>query len=1300
MAGSAGGLYLQVKLDTAAAERQLKSLGRAYAAAVNPSAQAGAASRAAAAQAREIAVTQKAAAATARQAAAEATAAGNVEVNRLKAEAVAAKAAATERSAAARVYAADQATANRLAREAAREADKGVSAERRKTAAQRESEAIWRRFNKPYMEALKKERLERERIAELSRNPAGKVAGIASAGAQDLFVGLGAARSGNVGYGLAAVTRYAQSLTSAAAGASAALVGVTAAIVGIAAVAAVAGIAITTLAKSLLEAGTQGAESFELLRIQLGALLGSAKAGQDEFDFLINLGKTSIIPTESLIQADRTLLSFGVTAQSTRRELVTLFANIGSAFSLTTDQIYFLSLAISQVVAKGKADAVDLRQLANNGIATTKLYESIAKQTGKSVKEIAAEQENGGLSAQLILLGLTGLTKEYQGAADAAAKSAGGLKQNLQDTFSAGLSNAFLKGGALEPIKAFFSSLLDVVGNTKGLFDNLAGSARNLFDAVLGGDTARTSGNFIVSLFRDYIPTAINAFAAVIRGVRPFVLAFVEAVRAGLSTLNDAFRNAFGSGAGLMSVLGALATSAFFVVNSLIAIGIIATSAFSAVISGAQAAAAALVGNFSGAYEYLKQGATSIVSAYLRVQGIINSTRSALKPQAGPGPVKPDNSKLGSGPGSGAGGGAGSADNAAAAAQKAAAAAQKIATARNELYTLLQTYFGRPSDALAGLFGDGAKFTATTDSIVSNAKRIYDAVKAAAPGARGRDIADFVSDQTERLLALAKRRDTITEKLKDANEKLKAVIQERDDFIKQIKDAGQGFVFDLNVDQATNTRAISGPGYAGTSSVTGMGSFAEQVKKRLADYKAFVANIRKLIKDGLDKTLIKQFIQAGPSAAGAVVAQLAGAGAGVIGDLNAAQADLNKLSDEFGVEVGGTFFQAGIDQAKQTVAGLESQLSSVDKAAKTLADAILKRIQPLAKKMKDQGAAAGTGLGSGLGTAFKNTPIDFGDPLKGLFPDDGGEKQARTFVDTLFDSLRDSIARSPFVSLGRGIISSILSGLASSAINLALAGERIANDIVGGFVTFWNDGGKSKIAAAFGTILDLLPGPKVLLGALRGLFSGDIRDFFTSLPGKLGITSIWSGITSTIPSAKGVLEQIKGVLKPVSEWLSSQSFNPWRLLLDGIPSLKTLTSRLMVLRDAFAAVLNIVIGLWNRLDFKVSLTIPDLPIFGPLAGKGFSINDIFPDVKSLASGGIATSPSLAMIGDNKRRPEAVVPLTSQGISTFMEGVGGGGDIAVEARVFIGDRELTDIVRTEVKVIDSKTAIAVAGNRRS
>jgi phage-related protein len=80
------------------------------------------------------------------------------------------------------------------------------------------------------------------------------------------------------------------------------------------------------------------------------------------------------------------------------------------------------------------------------------------------------------------------------------------------------------------------------------------------------------------------------------------------------------------------------------------------------------------------------------------------------------------------------------------------------------------------------------------------------------------------------------------------------------------------------------------------------------------------------------------------------------------------------------------------------------------------------------------------------------------------------------------------------------------------------------------------------------------------------------------------------------------------------------------------------------LYNGMKAVLNGIIGIWNRLDFAIDITVPDwVPIVG---GRGFKVADIFPDIPMLAKGGIVTSPTLAMIGE--AGAEAVVPLNQSG----------------------------------------------------
>lgn len=76
------------------------------------------------------------------------------------------------------------------------------------------------------------------------------------------------------------------------------------------------------------------------------------------------------------------------------------------------------------------------------------------------------------------------------------------------------------------------------------------------------------------------------------------------------------------------------------------------------------------------------------------------------------------------------------------------------------------------------------------------------------------------------------------------------------------------------------------------------------------------------------------------------------------------------------------------------------------------------------------------------------------------------------------------------------------------------------------------------------------------------------------------------------------------------------------------------------IRDTARAAFNGIAGLWNGTVGKISFSVPDwVPGMG---GKGWSV----PDIPMLASGGIVTGPTLALVGE--AGPEAVIPLDRLG----------------------------------------------------
>ena len=333
----------------------------------------------------------------------------------------------------------------------------------------------------------------------------------ASNSATAALTGLGAARSGNYFYALAAGARGVKQMNSelgmmpiAARGAA---IGVGA--IAIAGIAATAGVVM--LGKKIAEIGFEGAANIEMLKIQFEGLLGSASRAQSEVDFLIALGKESIIPTQALMDADRQLLAFGVTADDTRRRLVTFSSDFGTATGKTAEQIYYLNLALGQVAAIGKANTIDLRQLANVGISTAAIYEIIGDKIGKSSKYVAENVQNGIVSAPMLFAAMDEYGKRFETTADKAKLSTTGLLTNIKDQITFGLGEAFL--GANSMVAKALSGVMDL---TKKIDFTAIGKA---FEQSMGFLALAFEGidfEGVVRFFNTWLPRAIKVSAGAV----------------------------------------------------------------------------------------------------------------------------------------------------------------------------------------------------------------------------------------------------------------------------------------------------------------------------------------------------------------------------------------------------------------------------------------------------------------------------------------------------------------------------------------------------------------------------------------------------------------------------------------------------------------------------------------------------------------------------------------------------------------------------------------------------------------
>lgn len=74
--------------------------------------------------------------------------------------------------------------------------------------------------------------------------------------------------------------------------------------------------------------------------------------------------------------------------------------------------------------------------------------------------------------------------------------------------------------------------------------------------------------------------------------------------------------------------------------------------------------------------------------------------------------------------------------------------------------------------------------------------------------------------------------------------------------------------------------------------------------------------------------------------------------------------------------------------------------------------------------------------------------------------------------------------------------------------------------------------------------------------------------------------------------------------------------------------------------DAFRSAMNVIVGLWNGLEFSLPSIDTRIPGIGKVGGFTLST----PDIPELAGGGVITSPTLAWLGEiSSARPEIVTP---------------------------------------------------------
>ena len=204
----------------------------------------------------------------------------------------------------------------------------------------------------------------------------------------------------------------------------------------------------------------------QLQRQNITTLMGGDVAGANAlFGKIAEYGKTTVYDKAGLIDAQKTMMSFGIEGE----KAFGVLKQIGDVAMGDRQKMQSLALAFSQATSAGKLQGQDLMQMINAGFNP---LNEISKHTGKSMAQLKDEMSKGKITADQLAQAFQWATEEgglfYQGAEKAGQTFAGKLGQ-MKDSLAELGVKVF---NTLEPVLGwavnFAAGAIDVLGKVAG----------------------------------------------------------------------------------------------------------------------------------------------------------------------------------------------------------------------------------------------------------------------------------------------------------------------------------------------------------------------------------------------------------------------------------------------------------------------------------------------------------------------------------------------------------------------------------------------------------------------------------------------------------------------------------------------------------------------------------------------------------------------------------------------------------------------------------------------------------------
>lgn len=253
--------------------------------------------------------------------------------------------------------------------------------------------------------------------------------------------------------------------------------------------------ALTGATTALVTFGVNYNAQMETYQAGLETLLGSSEQAIATMNQIKEDARTTPFDVSGLTQANRLLISTGISADEARDTILAL-GDAVSASGGGNDELQRMAVNLQQIKNAGKATALDIRQFAYAGI---NIYQLLADYTGKTTEEVRDME----ISYEVLSGALKQASKEggkFYNAMNKQSKTLKGQISNLKDGFS------MLAGSLSEPV---FDYIKDNI--LPGINDEIDNLNTMIGEKGIGGTL-----EYVIDKFIKAIPGAIDKIVSFI----------------------------------------------------------------------------------------------------------------------------------------------------------------------------------------------------------------------------------------------------------------------------------------------------------------------------------------------------------------------------------------------------------------------------------------------------------------------------------------------------------------------------------------------------------------------------------------------------------------------------------------------------------------------------------------------------------------------------------------------------------------------------------------------------------------